>query len=74
MVAGAGGNPTARSSNSNSYTLWLQQPSCPANSITAQLASQLEQAREQVQQYAVAAEAAQLQAHEATEQAAQQVG
>lgn len=73
VCAGAGGNPTMRTTKCESYTLWLQQPSRPADSITAQLAGQLETAKEQVQQYADMAEAATLQADEATQQAAQQV-
>lgn len=71
--AGAGGNPTARPGTCDSYSLWLQQPVRPGDSITAQLAGQLEWAKEQVQQYADLAEAARLQSQEVTQQAARQV-
>lgn len=58
---------------SDSCRLWLQGAK-PGDSLTAQLAAQLETAREQVQQYAEAADAAALTAHYAVTQAAQQVG
>jgi hypothetical protein len=75
-VTGAGGNPVPRSSTgaagSDSCRLWLQGAK-PGDSLTAQPAAQLEAAREQVQQYAEAADAAALTAHYAVTQAAQQV-
>eukprot|EP00775_Hariotina_reticulata_P011560 gene11561-11704_t len=72
--AGAGGNPNVHSTaNSDSYSLWMQQPLRPGDSVTAQLAGQLEAAKEAVQQYADLAEAAKMESISATSQAAQQV-
>lgn len=71
--AGAGGNPTAKPTSSDSYSLWMQQPLRPTDSVTAQLACQLECAKEQLQRYADLAEAAQLQAASTVEQATQHV-
>ncbi|WIA22876.1 hypothetical protein OEZ85_001261 [Tetradesmus obliquus] len=70
---GAGGNPTAKPTSSDSYSLWMQQPLRPSDSVTAQLACQLECAKEQLQRYADLAEAAQLQAASTVEQATQHV-
>jgi hypothetical protein len=72
--AGAGGNPTSKPTSSDSYALWMQQPLRPSDSVTAQLASQLEWAKAQLQRYADLAEAAQLQAGCTVEQATQHVG
>lgn len=63
-----------RSSNGDSCRLWLQAPQRPSDSLTAQLAAQVEAAKEQVQQYAQAADAAALTAQCAVTEAAQQVG
>jgi hypothetical protein len=51
----------------------MQQPLRPSDSVTAQLACQLERAKEQVQRYADLAEAAQQQAGSTVEQATQHV-
>lgn len=51
----------------------MQQPLRPTDSVTAQLACQLECAKEQLQRYADLAEAAQLQAASTVEQATQHV-
>ena len=59
--------------SSDSYSLWMQQPLRPCDSVTAQLACQLECAKEQLQRYADLAEAAQLQAASTVEQATQHV-
>lgn len=73
MCAGAGGNPVLRGSTGDSCRLWLQAPVKPRDSLSAQLAAQVEAAREQVQHYAQAADAAALTAHCALTEAAQQV-
>lgn len=62
-----------RSSSGDSCRLWLSQPLKPGDSLTAQLAAKVEAAREQVQQYAQAADVAALTAHYAVTQASQQV-
>lgn len=72
-ISGAGGSPVLRSSSSDSCRLWLQQPLRPGDSLTAQLAAQVEAAKEQVHQYAEAADAAALTARCALAQATQQV-
>jgi hypothetical protein len=72
-AAGAGGNPTSKPSSGDSYSLWMQQPLRPSDSVTAQLACQLERAKQQLQRYADLAEAAQLQAGSTVEQATQHV-
>jgi hypothetical protein len=51
----------------------MQQPLRPSDSVTAQLACQLERAKQQLQRYADLAEAAQQQAGSTVEQATQHV-
>lgn len=76
VAAGAGGNPVLRSgsgSGSDACRLWLQPPRRPTDSLTAQLAAQVEASKEQLQQCARAADAATLTAQCALSEATQQV-